>query len=391
MNIIFGKRINAYIAMLCVAVFMSAPAFAQDKEPIKIGAIYIMSGSASAYGKFADQGLQLAIDKINSEGGILDRQVEYQIEDGQGEASVAIQNARKLVYQEGVDALVGLDSSGVALSLVPIVPDLGVPLIITHAATPDATGAKCNSMTFRVRDNVAQHMNAAARVASQSDAKKWTTIGPDYAFGHQTWEYFSQYLSDLAADVEIMEFTSFPDFGAEAYTSYINAVMDADPDGVMISLWGGDLVNFIRQATDLGFFEQDYELLFAVGGATEVLTALGDQMPEGVWLGTRYWFDAYDNPVNKVFVSSYMDEYGRPSSYHAEGAYAAMLVYKEAVEKAGTSDAEAVAEALSGLTFNAPNGEVTIRSGDHQALVSPNWGKSSAMDDDLGIRTLDPL
>ncbi len=384
------KRIFAYLALAFVLIFSAVPAQAQEK-PIKLGAIYILSGSAASYGQFAEQGLTLAIEEINADGGVLGRPLEYSIEDSQGSASAAIQAARKLVYQEQVDALVGLDSSGVAQGLVPIVPELRTPLIITHASTPDATGELCNAFTYRVSDNIAQHMNAAARIAAEGDAQQWTTIGPDYAFGRQTWEYFGDYLTEMSDDAELLDYEAFPPFGEEDFTPYINAVMDADPDGVMISLWGGDLVNFIRQANDLGFFEQDYELLFAVGGATEVLSALGEQMPKDVWLGTRYWYDAYDNPINERFVSSYIERYGTAPSYNAEGAYAAVYAYKAAMEKAGTTDGEAVAAALSGLSFEAPNGTVTFRPGDHQAMVSPNWGLSASMNEEIGIRNLDPI
>lgn len=390
MSIFHTKRVLAYCALALVVIFCSTPALAQEK-PIKLGAIYILSGSAAAYGQFAEQGMQLAIDEINADGGVLGRPLEYSIEDSQAKVSAAIQAARKLVYQEQVDALIGLDSSGVAQGLVPIVPELKKPLIITHASTPDATGELCNSYTYRVSDNIAQHMNAAARIAAETGAKRWTTIGPDYAFGRQTWDYFGEYLTQMSDSAQLLDYEAFPPFGEEAFTPYINAVMDADPDGVMISLWGGDLVNFIRQANDLGFFEQDYELLFAVGGATEVLSALGDQMPKGVWLGTRYWYDAYDNPINERFVSSYIERHGTAPSYNAEGAYAAVYAYKAAMEKAGTTDGKAVAQALAGLSFEAPNGTVTFRPGNHQAMVPPNWGLSASMNEELGIRNLDPI
>lgn len=392
MNTLPIRRISACLVLALLFIFGSVSALAQDQDkPIKLGAIYILSGSAAAYGQFAEQGLQLAIDEINASGGVLGRQLEYRIEDSQAKVATAIQAARKLVYQEQVDALLGLDSSGVAIGVVPIVPELGRPLIITHASTPDVTGPLCNMYTYRVSDNIAQHMNAAAQIGAETGAKQWTTIGPDYAFGHQTWEYFGKYLTEMSDDVELMSYAAFPPFGAEAFTPYINAVMDADPDGIMISLWGGDLVNFIRQANNLGFFEQGYEVLFAVGAATEVLSALGDQMPKDVWLGTRYWYAAYDNPINERFVSAYIDKYGTAPSYNAEGAYAAVYAYKAAMEKAGTTDPKAVAKALSGMSFEAPNGTVTFRAGNHQALVPPNWGLSASMNEEIGIRNLEPV
>lgn len=365
-------------------------ASAQEGEPIRLGAIYIMSGTASIYGEFAEQGLELAVEEINDAGGILGRPVEFKLQDSQLKADVAIQAARKLVYEEQVHGLVGLDSSGVAAGMVPTVPELNRPLIITHAATPDVTGKLCNRSTFRISVNINQNMKAAAQVAADSGAKRWTTIGPDYAFGHQSWEFFGDYLTEIDSDVELMDDTAFPRFGNEDFTPFINGVMESEPDGVLISLWGGDLVNFVRQAQDKGFFDQGFEVMMTVGAATEVLSALGSDMPEGVWLSTRYWFDAHDNPMNEDFVEAYAERYGTAPSYNAEGAYAAVYAYKAAMEKAGTTDPDQVIEALTGLTFMSPMGEMTIRDGDNQALVGPTWGKTASMNEQYGIRSLDP-
>lgn len=379
---------NLMVSTVTAATLSLGTGNAMAEEPIRFGAIYILSGSAATYGEFAQRGIDLAVEEINDSGGILQRPVEVLYEDSQAKAATAIQAARKLAYQDNVDALLGLDSSGVAQGMVPTAPDLQKPFIITHAATPDVTGNLCNEFTYRISVNVPQNQKAAAMIAAETDAIRWTTVGPDYAFGHQTWEYFGNYLKEMKPEVELMEQTAFPRFGAEDFTPFINGIMDADPEGIIISTWGGDLVNFIRQANNLDFFDQGYEVMFTVGAATEVLDALGDQMPEGVWLATRYWYDAYDNEANTKFVKAYLDEYGSAPSYNAEGAYAAIYAYKQAMEAAGTTDGPAVAKALSGMTMEAPNGTVTFRPGDHQALVSPNWGVSGPMHPEHGIRTL---
>lgn len=386
MTITRGKSLIA--AVLGAGMALAAPAQAQE-EPIKIGAIYILSGVASTYGEFARDGANLAVEEINGAGGVLGRKLQVIYEDSQIKADVAIQAMRKLVYQEEVDLLMGLDSSGVATGVVPVVSEVETPFIITHAATPDATGKLCNEWTYRVSVNINQNVKGAAIMAKESGAKKWTNIGPDYAFGHQSWEYFQKYLGEMDSSVEFSKQPKFPKFGTEDFTPFINAVISEKPDGVFISEWGGDLVNFTRQANDRGFFDQGFKVIMSLGAATEVLHALGEQMPEGVTVGTRYWYAAPENETNKKFVAAYKEKYGKAPSYNAQNAYAGIYAYKAAIEKAGEVDKEAIRDALSGLTFQAPMGEVTFRKEDHQATAGPVYGVTKGMDGD--IRALDPM
>ncbi len=389
MGIVRTMRRAAVLAALWGVA--AAPA-AWAAKPVKLGFVYIMSGPFSTYGQFAKQGAQLAIDEINRAGGILGRPVEGYFEDSTGKPDVAKRAIRKLVYQVGVDAVIGLDSSGVAKSVVPGMKELRTPLIITHAATPDVTGKVCNRYTFRISVNINQNCKAAALVAAKSKARVWATVGPDYAFGHQSWEYFRKYLRELRPDVTFLpdDKVAFAPIKTTDFSSYITKIMDAKPEGVFISLWGGNLIDFVRQARDLGFFDGRFDVLMSLGGAVEVLYALKDKMPEGVWVGTRYWFLANDSARNRQFVDAYFKRYGQYPSYNAHGAYAAVYAYKAAAEKAGSTDKEAVVDALEGLSLEIPVGTITLRKGDHQALTPATWGRIRH-DKAYPIPVLDPV
>lgn len=386
------KRKSLIFAVVLIVGIALGAAPVMAATPLKIGFAYIMSGPFAAYGQFAKQGAELAIDEVNKAGGINGRQVEAYFEDTTGKPDVALRAIRKLVFQEKVDIVIGLDSSGVAKTVGPAMPQLKTPLIITHAATPDVTGSVCNKYVFRISVNIAQNLKAAALLAADTDVKKWTTIGPDYAFGHQSWEFFEKYMQELKPDVALTakENVVFPPFKTTDYSSYITKLMQSDADGVLVSLWGGNLIDFVRQASEMGFFSGKYTVLCTLGAATEVLSALGDKMPEGLWVGTRYWFQANESEMNKNFVNNFKSRYDAYPSYNAHGAYGAVYTYKAAAEKAKSEEKEAIISALADLTLELPVGTITVRAGDHQAVTDVTWGQTAA-DPAFPIRVLKPF
>ncbi len=384
-----ATRVSAALGIAFSLIVAAVGCQREPLEPIKMGAIYIMSGPQAIYGHSARDGIQLAIEEINAGGGVLGRKLEFTIEDSKGEADMAVQAARKLVLQDKVDVLLGIDSNHAAHAVAPAVLELKRPLLITNAATPDVTGKLCNKYVFRSSVNMNQNLKAAALMAKEIGAKRWTTIGPGSAFGQQSWEFFQKYLEEIEPGAEFMG-PVFPETGTTDFTPFINKVIAAKPNGVMISLWGGDLVTFVRQANRLGFFDQKFKVLMTLGGATEVLYALRKQMPTGLWVGTRYWFLAKDTAINRKFVEDYKKRFDKYPSYNAQNAYTGVYVYKAAIEKAGGTDADKVVAAMSGLTITAPIGTFTLRAEDHQATVDGFWGVTQAFIQ-YPIRMLQPV
>ena len=385
-----GKWLPVVFALFLV-LLITGYGYPADK-PIKVGFVYIMSGPAATYGQFAKQGAELAIDEINKEGGINGRKLEALFEDDTGKSDVGIRLSRKLVYENEVDAVMGIDSSGVASAVAPVMKELKTPLIITHAAVPDVTGTLCNRYTFRIDLNVNQNVGMAAAIAADLKAKTWSTVGPDYSFGHQSWEYFQKYLAKKKPGVTFLPDAevAFPPPATTDFSAFITKVMNSKADGVIISLWGGNLIDFVRQASDMGFFDGKREVLMTLGAATEVLTALKDKMPLGIWVGTRYWFQANDSPVNKAFVEAYKKRFEVFPSYNAHGAYAAVKAYAAAARKAGSVDKEKIVNALEGLSLELPIGTTVIRAEDHQAISDGTWGQTAA-DPAMPIRILKPM
>jgi branched-chain amino acid transport system substrate-binding protein len=366
--------------------------------PLKFGGIYLLSGFASVYGQSAKRGIKMAVDEINKAGGVAGREIgDVIFRDSEGSPSTAIEHARSLVREDKVDGLIGLDSSGVALQVAPVMKQLKKPLMITHASTPYVTThegpkAKGNKYVFRDGTNLAQQSYGGASVAANLNAKTWTTIGPDYAFGHQVWDYFKAFTSGMNLGLTYLDNAAvFPQLGSSDFTAQINKLINANPDAVVTSLWGGDLITFLNQAKNSRFFDVVDAFLMNVGAATDVLIPMGKSMPDGIWAGTRYWFLVPDTEANNTFVNSFTNRYdGRYPSYNAQNAYAGIYLYKKAIEAAGSAATEDIISEWNGIQTTAPVGTFTINKESNQAILPPVWGKTK-YSKKYGISILDPV
>lgn len=366
-----------------------------DDDVISLGAMYIFSGFASLYGDEAERGYELAIEEINDEGGIDGQDVEIIARDTEGDADTAIRQMTSLIEEDGVDGLFGLDSSGVAQAMAPQAEQNRMPLMVTHAATPFLTSPEGehdnsvgNDYVFRNCNSLSIDMYGAAQVASGLDATEWATIGPDYAFGYETWEYFQAFAEGLGVDAEFTA-EQYPGLETNDYSPYISAILDAEPDGVITPLWGADMTTFLGQADSAGWFDEIEYTLFSVGMGTD-LPADGDPLPEGQHASTRYDPFVPDSDENNTFRETYFEEYDTLPTYNAEGAYRAVYLYKEAIEEGGGTDADTLVETFTGMEHSGPVGEYQFNEETNQATVPAIWGVVS-YDDEWESNVLDSV
>ncbi|WP_058365243.1 ABC transporter substrate-binding protein [Haloparvum sedimenti] len=363
-------------------------------DVVRLGATYILSGFASLYGEAAERGIEMAQSEINDNGGIDGQDVEIVVRDSEASADTAIQQIRSLVEEDDVDGLFGLDSSGVAQAVAPQVAQLQMPFMITHAATPFVTSPEGehedsvgNDYVFRDSNSLAQDIYGAARTAAELDATEWATIGPDYAFGYETWDYFQDFCAGLGVEAEFTA-EQFPALATSDYTPYISSILDAEPDAVITPLWGADLTTFIGQAEEAGWFDQIDHTLFSVGMGTD-LASDGNPLPEGEYASTRYDPFVPDTEANNTFRDAYYEEHDTLPTYNAEGAYRAVYLYKEAIESAGSTEADALVDEFTGMEHSGPVGDYQF-SETNQATVASIWGTVS-YDDEWESNVLDPV
>ncbi|MEB3862324.1 MAG: ABC transporter substrate-binding protein [Desulfurococcales archaeon] len=357
-------------------------------KPLKIGYMYFMTGPFGTYGDMASKALEMAAEEVNNAGGILGRKVEL-ISKDEADRERVVDNIIKMVQDEGAEILVGIDSSGDSLKLIDTIEkELQVPLIVTHAATPKLTECAKRKYIFRVSMYEEPIDVAAAILAAENypDAAKVANIGPDYAYGWDSWAVFSSVLKELRPDIELLD-PVYTKLGTTDYASYIDEFNRQKPDILFSSLWGGDAATFFKQAVQKGLFNNIKAYINPMLGATDTLKAIGDEnVPQGgadIWGSGRYWFDypppsVY--PVNKAFVDNFKSKYGEYPAYVSGTSYTALYAIKAAVERAYAEkgswpDPDDFVKAMEDLVVAGPMGPVYVRGGDHQGMYEVYWGK----------------
>ncbi|MDI6761434.1 MAG: ABC transporter substrate-binding protein [Thermodesulfobacteriota bacterium] len=339
---------------------------AAPKEPIKLGAIYCFAGPCYMYSESAINGIRIAADEINAKGGIMGRKLDVIVRDTEMKVDVGAREVKDLILREKVNFLEGPCSSGVGLAMQVVHSEYKVIRVTTMANTEGQVVDKFTPYIVQIVPNTYMEAKAATRYLHKKvpTAKKFATINPDYEFGRREFAAFKEEITKLVPDAEIL-YEAWPKPGEKDFTAFITAIMAKKPDAVHSSLFGGDLVAFTKQAAPYEFFKTPFIALYDL----PVLLALGPDAPEGTFGFGRGCFFMDPNPKMLEFVDKYKKVRGAYPDSWAVQAYDGVYLLKAAVEKAKTSETEAVIKAMEGISIDSLRGRFTIRPLDHMGSV----------------------
>lgn len=373
------KRKTFLKSLLGAATLATLPfattAIAQE-DPIIIGEINHYARMAAFTGPYK-QGIELALEEINGAGGVLDRPLEFIFRDDQGEPGEAIKIAEELMSREGAVMLTGTILSNVGLAISSYAAEKGYVYLASEPLADALVWSAGNPYTFRLRASTYMQASMLAEEAAKTDAVTYATIAPNYAYGKDAVAAFQEALLALRPDVEFVAEQWPAVFNIEAGAE-VQAIERAKPDAIFNVTFGPDLAKFVREGGDRGLFEgrQVYGLL---SGEPEYIDPLGDEAPEG-WVVTGYpWQDLNDGPAGE-FVAAYQERYDDYPRIGSLVGYMTVQSIAAALEKAGSTETEAIRAAFEDLTFDSPMGEITYRSIDNQSTAGAYVGTTALVD-----------
>lgn len=348
------------------AALMSATALTTvyAADPVKIGVVTPLSGTYAGIGQQVKWGLELATKEVNAAGGIMGRPVELIFEDEEANPAVAVQKADKVFQVNKVDFLTGTVNSGSTLAVGQVAERAGKLMATTVSFADSITSDKCSPNVYRVNARAGQQSAAlAVWMAKDKPKAKVFYLGPDYEMGRSTVAAFKQSAEKVGAQTggEV-----FAPLDSKDYTQYFGQLRAARPQVLYTSVAGNDTVRLFTQLQEFGLLNN-----LTVVGASGTVTAQNigaiGKAAEGFVTGVGYSAEI-DTPENKKFVEAFKAANKTDPDLYGADSYGLIYAYKAAVEKAKSTETDKVREAFKDLKWKTPQGEKTLRAGDHQAV-----------------------
>jgi len=368
------KIVKYSILLICLFLIPIFDLQAAEK-PIIIGFIHSMSGAMSMYGISSEAGAKIAIDEINSSGGILGRKLKLITRDDKLNPEVGLREAKDLIISEKADFLTGTISSAVALAISNYVKREKTLFFITVSQSSSLTEENFHKYIFRIDTNAVPYWGYAPAIAlaKTHKSKKIVSLGFDYETGKNSLKAFKEKYLQLVPDAKIIDELWAP-LGTTDFTSYITKMLNSGADAFFLAcIYGGGELAFTKQAYSFGI----YDKMIAVqpcAGDVETWSSVkkGEPYPKGALATTRYPFWHINDSRSKLFAEKHKKMTGFWPSYGAMNQYFIIYAIKSAIEKVGTVDTEKLIAALEGMVLDTFVGKVPIRAYDHQAMM-PNW------------------
>jgi len=340
-----------------LVALIATPVYAETNGVLRIGVLNDMS---SVYADFQGPGsvvaAQMAIEDFAKQS---NRKVEVTSGDHQNKPDIGAGIARRWLDVEGIDMIVDLPNSAVALAVGDIVREKNKVAIGSGAGTALLTGAKCSPNFVHWTYDTWAMGHALARGVIASGGKNWFFITADYAFGHDLEKQASEEIT--ASGGKILGGVRHP-LGTSDFSSFLLQAQASGADVVALANAGGDTTNTVKQAAEfkIGAKQKIVALIFDL----QSVPALGLNTAQGLVAVNAFYWDM--NEQTRAWAKRFQQRHAKkmmPNHMHA-GVYAAVLHYLKSVDKVGSpADGAAVVAAMKTIPTDDPLfGKGTIRA-----------------------------
>jgi urea transport system substrate-binding protein len=353
---------------------------AQAADTIKVGVLHSLSGTMAISETVLKDTVLMAIDEINAKGGVLGKKLEPVVVDPASNWPLFAEKAKQLISQDKVAVTFGCWTSVSRKSVLPVYEELNGLLFYPV----QYEGEELSKNVFYTGAAPNQQAIPAVEYLMSKDgggAKRFVLLGTDYVYPRTTNKILRSFLkSKGVADADIME--DYTPFGHSDYQTIIAKIKKFSAEGkktAVISTINGDSnVPFYKELGNQGLKATDVPVVaFSVG--EEELRGV-DTKPLVGHLAAWNYFMSLKNPENSAFTKKWAD-YAKAKKLPGadkpltndpmEATYIGVYMWKQAVEKAKSTDTDKVIAAMAGQTFKAPSGFVAKMDEKNHHLHKP--------------------
>lgn len=372
-----------FVKALTLSAFIAAiglPAGAHAADTIKVGILHSLSGTMAISETALKNVALMTIEEINAGGGVLGKKLEPVVVDPASNWPLFAERARQLLAQDKVAAVFGCWTSVSRKSVLPVFKELNG--LLFYPVQYEGEELEKNVFYTGAAPNQ-QAIPAVEYLMSEEGggAKRFVLLGTDYVYPRTTNKILRAFLkSKGVSDADILE--DYTPFGHADYQTIIARIKQFAAEGkktaVVSTINGDSNVPFYKELGNAGLKATDVPVVaFSVG--EEELRGV-DTKPLLGHLAAWNYFMSVDNPQNKAFIDKYRAWAKKNAVPNAdtvvtndpmEATYVGLHMWKQAVEKAGSTDVDKVIAAMGGQTFKAPSGFTLTMDATNHHLHKP--------------------
>ncbi|MEP7764541.1 urea ABC transporter substrate-binding protein [Sanguibacter sp. 25GB23B1] len=342
-----------------------------DGETVKIGFLNSLSGTMAISEQTVRDSLDLAAKEINAAGGVMGKELEIVAEDGASEPTVFAEKAEKLITSDCVAAVFGGWTSSSRKAMLPVFESKDSLLFYPV----QYEGLEASENIFYTGATTNQQIVPGMDYLKEQGKTKVFLVGSDYVFPQTANKIINAYAE--ANGIEIVG-EEYAPMGHTDFSTIVNKLKASGADAVFNTLNGDSNVAFFKEYKNVGLAAETTPVV-SVSIAEEEVGGIGIDNVEGQLTAWNY-YQTVDSPANTAFVEAFKAEYGeeRVTSDPMEAAYTSLYLWKNMVEKAESFDVADIQAAADGVTFDAPEGTVTINGDNHHIAKTAMIGKIGA-------------
>jgi branched-chain amino acid transport system substrate-binding protein len=353
---------------------------ASAAEPIRLALIEGLSGPFANAGEAVARNLVWAVERVNARGGVKlpggNRPLELVRMDSKGNTEEAL-TVLKSATDQAIPVVLQGNSSATAAALIDALnkhnarePQRRALFLNYSAVEPSLTNEKCSPWHFRFDAHADMRLAALADVLQQDTAlKRVYLIGQDYSFGQHVVRQGRAMIAARRPDIQIVGEELHPIGRVKDFLPYATKIKASGAQAVLTGNWGNDLTLLIKAARDVGFEGKFYTFY---GNALGVPGTLGDS-GVGRVVAVAEWHPNVGDKASEALVKAFRQRFPKPEDDYLHVRMQVMVeMLAQAIERAGSTEAGAVAKALSGARFDGRAlgglGGGQMRAADHQFI-----------------------